>query len=180
MRKLLALLIVGLMMGISGTANAAGQEINEEYAKNLLQTWVGGHENSCEEVTGAISGLNVEQLKELRALIVEDQESGEGKIIRTDLAPSYRYAGKMRNTIDDMLGELTYDRKVEGELIINDEPATTVSRYDLVTLDGETIKNVMVGTSTIMPRCGFLEEVNVPYRLYLKELFVVKIEELKE
>ena len=50
---------------------------------------------------------------------------------------------------------------------------------------GENIESVMVGKSTLMPYCGFLEEMYVPYKLYLigapvnNGVAVVKIEELK-
>ena len=176
-RKLMGLFAALAVMCWGGVACA--QEINAEWIKNLLHPWTEGLENGCEDATRALNGLNAAQLREVRALLVHDMESEEGKIVRLDYAPAYRGASRMRNTIDNMLGQLPYDRVVTGEFIPNGEMATTVSRYAIRLEQGENIESVMVGKSTLMPYCGFLEEMYVPYKLYLKEDFVIKIEELK-
>ena len=174
--------LMGLFAALAVTcwaSIACAQDINTEWIKNLLHPWTEGLENGCEDATRALNGLSTSQLREVRALLVHDMESREGKIVRLDYAPSYRFASLMRNTIDDILGQLPYDRVVTGELIPNGEMATTVSRYAIRLEQGENIESVMVGKSTLMPYCGFLEEMYVPYKLYLKEDFVIKIEELK-
>ncbi len=176
-RKLMGLFAALAVMGWAGVACA--QEINAEWIKNLLHPWTEGLENGCEDATRVLNGLNAAQLREVRALLVHDMKNREGKIVRLDYAPAYRGASRMRNTIDDMLGQLPYDRVVTGEFIPNGEMATTVSRYAIRLEQGENIESVMVGKSTLMPYCGFLEEMYVPYKLYLKEDFVIKIEELK-
>ena len=176
-RKLMGLFAALAVMCWAGVACA--QEINAEWIKNLLHPFTEGYENSCEDTLRELNGLNAAQLREVRALLVHDMESEEGKIVRLDYALSYRFASLMRNTIDDMLGQLPYDRVVTGEFIPNGEMATTVSRYAIRLEQGENIESVMVGKSTLMPYCGFLEEMYVPYKLYLKEDFVIKIEELK-
>ena len=182
-RKLMGLFAALAVMCWAGVACA--QEINAEWIKNLLHPFTEGYENSCEDTLRELNGLNAAQLREVRALLVHDMESEEGKIVRLDYAPAYRTAGLMRNTIDDMLGQLPYDRVVTGEFIPGDRMATTVLWYDIRTEQGKVIKNAMVGVSTLMPYCGFLEEMYVPYKLYLmgapanNGVDVVKIEELK-
>lgn len=182
-RKLMGLFAALAVMCWAGVACA--QEINAEWIKNLLHPWTEGLENGCEDATRVLNGLNAAQLREVRALLVHDMESEEGKIVRLDYAPAYRGASRMRNTIDDMLGQLPYDRVVTGEFIPNGEMATTVTWYDIRTEQGKVIKNAMVGVSTLMPYCGFLEEMYVPYKLYLigapvnNGVAVIKIEELK-
>ncbi len=174
--------LMGLFAALAVTcwaSIACAQDINTEWIKNLLHPWTEGLENGCEDATRALNGLSTSQLREVRALLVHDMESREGKIVRLDYAPSYRFASLMRNTIDDILGQLPYDRVVTGELIPNGEVATTVSRYAIRLEQGKIIESVMVGTSTLMPYCGFLEEMHVPYKLYLRGDFVIKIEELK-
>ncbi len=182
-RKLMGLFAALAVMGWAGVACA--QEINAEWIKNLLHPWTEGLENGCEDATRALNGLNTTQLREVRALLLHDRESREGKIVRLDYAPAYRTAGLMRNTIDDMLGQLPYDRVVTGEFIPNGEMATTVIWYDIRTEQGKVIKNAMVGISTLEPYCGFRTKMYVPYKLYLigapvnNGVAVIKIEELK-
>ena len=182
-RKLMGLFAALAVMCWAGVACA--QEINAEWIKNLLHPFTEGYENSCEDTLRELNGLNAAQLREVRALLVHDMKNREGKIVRLDYALSYRFAGLMRNTIDDMLGQLEYDRVVTGEFIPNGEMATTVTWYDIRTEQGKVIKNAMVGVYTLMPYCGFLEEMYVPYKLYLmgapvnNGVDVVKIEELR-
>ena len=182
-RKLMGLFAALAVMCWGGVACA--QEINAEWIKNLLHPFTEGYENSCEDTLRELNGLNAAQLREVRALLVHDMESEEGKIVRLDYALSYRFASLMRYTIDDMLGQLPYDRVVTGEFIPGDRMATTVAWYDIRTEQGKVIKNAMVGVYTLMPYCGFLEEMYVPYKLYLmgapanNGVDVVKIEELK-
>ena len=182
-RKLMGLFAALAVMCWAGVACA--QEINAEWIKNLLHPFTEGYENSCEDTLRELNGLNAAQLREVRALLVHDRESKEGKIVRLDYAPAYRTAGLMRNTIDDMLGQLPYDRVVTGEFIPGDRMATTVAWYDIRTEQGKVIKNAMVGTSTLKPYCGFRTKMYVPYKLYLMGapvnhgVDVVKIEELK-
>ena len=174
--------LMGLFAALAVTcwaSVACAQEINAEWIKNLLHPFTEGYENSCEDTLRTLNNLNSAQLREVRALLVHDMESREGKIVRLDYALSYRFASLMRNTIDDMLGQLEYDRVVTGEFIPGDRIATTVLWYDIRTEQGKVIKNAMVGISTLKPYCGFRTEMYVPYRLYLRGDFVIKIEELK-
>ena len=174
--------LMGLFAALAVTcwaSIACAQDINTEWIKNLLHPWTEGLENGCEDATRALNGLSTSQLREVRALLVHDMESREGKIVRLDYAPSYRFASLMRNTIDDILGQLPYDRVVTGELMPSDRMATTVIWYDIRTEQGEVIKNAVVGDATLEPYCGFRTEMYVPYKLYLRGDFVIKIEELK-
>ena len=174
MRKLPALLVVFLVMGIAG--NVSAHEVTEEWAKELLHNWTDDLENGCEAATTGLAGLDAEELKDLRAMLVADMDSGEGKIMRRNYGPAGRYAVKMLNAIDDLLGQLPYERVVRGELVDNDELALQITFYDIKTLDGEIIKNVKVGDHTLMPACGFREKTEVVYDLYLRKNAVLKID----
>lgn len=173
MKKLLTLLIVGLVLGISSAAYA--REDMQDWAKELLRNWTEGYENGCEAATGGLASLDSDELKELRAMIVADMESGEGKIVRPMYGPAGREALKMLNTIDDLLGQLSYDRIVVGELMHTDEPAMHVVFYDIKTEDGEIIEDVKVGQWTLKPDCGFREKTGVMYKLYLEKNTIQKI-----
>ena len=173
MRKLLALLIVLMMMGFSSICHA--HEDMQDWAKELLHNWTEGFAGGCEAATGGLASLDADQLKKLRAMLEQDMQSGEGKIVRPQYGPAGRYAARMIYTIDDLLGQLSYDRMVRGELVESDELGLQVTFYDIKAENGEIIKSVRVGDHTIMPDCDFLEEKGVPYELYLKKDAVIKI-----
>ena len=177
MRKLLSPLVIMLLLLFCGSAFA--KEINAEYARGLLQPMVQGSANECENLSNELNSLNASQLSALHALILEDRNKGAGKIVQPNFALYYRFAANILNNIDNILGRLPFDLMVEGELLASDELATTVAWYNIKTRDGKRIMNVFVGVSTVKPYCGFIEELNVPYRLYLKGQEIIKIEELE-
>ena len=178
MRKLLALLIVLMMMGFSGAVNAAGKEINEEYAYNIVHLWAedlpGG---TCKETMAKLEGLNDEDLLQLRELVDADQQMTEHNKIAISTLDK-RYAAALVNHIDSMRGKLVYDKAVDAKLV---EPVAsgTVIWYKVETLEGVELGELFMGIP-VKPDCDFVRELGTPYKLYLQGQEIIKLEELKE
>ena len=51
--------------------------------------------------------------------------------------------------------------------------------YKVETLDGRIYEELWIGVSTVLPGpCGFMQELEVPYRMYLRGKQIIKLEEL--
>ena len=175
MRKLLALLVGLLMMGFAG--NAFAQEINVEYAYDLVHAWAEGLEGgSCEESMQKLDALSAEQRTQLRDLLQADLAKDERQVGISAL--DFRLAHKVINELDNMTGKLAHDKMIEAKLV---EPtgSGTVVWYKVQTLDGKNIEELYIGSSTVMP-CGYMQELDTPYRMYLRGDQIVKLEKLSK
>jgi len=177
MKKLFVLLVVGLMMEISGNANAAGQEVNEEYAYNIVHLWAehlpGG---TCQDTMAKLEGLNDEDISHLRELVKQDRKkNGDHKIAISTL--DKRYADALINHIDNMQGNLAYDKAVNAMLV---EPVASgpVIWYRVETLEGVELEELYIGIP-IKPDCDFTIEFKTPYKLYVQGQEIIKLEQLE-
>ena len=173
MKKLPALLIVGSMLICGSVAQA--QVINEEYADALIYQWTGPKGSTCDEVLEQVKALDAAQQLKLRE-VLHAQLSSDEKMPEGKSALDYRFADKLINQIDDWHGNLKYDEVIEAKLV---EPVSQGAAvwYKVETLDGRVYDKLWIGVSTLQP-CDTLEDIDVPYRMYLRGKQIVKLEEL--
>ena len=174
MRKLLALLVVGLMIGFSSIVHA--QEINDEFAYDIIHLWAehlpGG---TCQETMAKLEDLSSDDLLRLRELVETDrQKAKDNKIAVSTL--DKRYADALVNHIDSMRGNLAYDKVVDAVLV---EPVAsgTVIWYRVETLEGKQLEKFFIGIP-VKPDCNFDVKLGTPYKLYLQGQEIIKLEEL--
>ncbi len=149
---------------------AAQVVINKNFVKQLIEIELAFTNESHERVLGTINSLDDEELRKIVVIIEDALRSDTGDILPLDYAMPWRVAGWMKNYISDKLGQLEYDRVVDGTFtrILG---VGTVTYYEFKSLSGERI-NVILGMGTLSPDRALngleaLEDYSGTIRLFL-------------
>ena len=73
---------------------------------------------------------------------------------------------------------MEYDHVIDAILVAPVSTGTAVS-YKVKTLEGKIYDELWIGVSSVLPKpCGFMQELDIPYRMYLRGKQIIKLEKL--